>query len=70
MFEQSGITDDIIFSNSALRFSNIYNLCSPQTKKLVFANNSILGEQDINTAIKGAINLEYLEIPNYGSNQA
>ena len=69
MFDQSGITDDIIFSNSALRFSNIYNLCSPQTKKLVFANNSILGEQDINNAIKGAINLEYLEIPNYGSNQ-
>ena len=70
MFDKSGITDDIIFSNSALRFSNIYNLCSPQTKKLVFANNSILGEQDINTAIEGAINLEYLEIPNYGSNQA
>lgn len=69
MFDKSGITDDIIFSNSALRFSNIYNLCSPQTKKLVFANNSILGEQDINTAIEGAINLEYLEIPNYGSNQ-
>ena len=70
MFDQSGITDDIIFSNSELRFSSISSLCSPQTKKLVFANNSILGIQDINTAIEGAINLEYLEIPNYGSNQA
>ena len=70
MFCESGITDDIIFSNSELRFSSISSLCSPQTKKLVFANNSILGIQDINTAIEGAINLEYLEIPNYGSNQA
>lgn len=69
MFYESGITDDIIFSNSAIRFSSIYHLCSPKTKKLVFANNSILGGQNINTAIEVAINLEYLEIPNYGSNQ-
>ena len=70
MFRDSGITDDIIFSNSAIRFSSIKHLCSPQTKKLVFANNSMIGGKNINTAIEYAINLEYLEIPNYGSNQA
>ena len=71
MFKQSGITDDIVFTDSTNHIMYFYNLCSSYTKKLVFSADKPLKMTDNNygTALKNATSLEYLKWDNIGNKE-
>lgn len=71
MFDQSGITDDIVFTDSTNHIMYFYNLCSSYTKKLVFSADKPLKMTDNNygTALKNATSLEYLKWDNIGNKE-
>ena len=69
MFNQSGITDDIVFTDLANHIMYFYNLCSSYTKKLVFPVDkpSKMTDTNYGTALSNATNLEYLKWDNIGN---
>lgn len=71
MFKNSGITDDIVFTDFANHITYFYNLCSSYTKKLVFPADKPLKMTDTNygTALNNATSLEYLKWDNIGNKE-
>ena len=71
MFYKSGITDDIVFTDSANNIMNFYNLCSSYTKKLVFPADkpSKMTDTSYGTALNNATSLEYLKWDNIGNKE-
>ena len=71
MFNQSGITDDIVFTELVNHIAYFYNLCSSYTKKLVFPEDKSLRmrDPDYSTALSNATNLEYLVWDNIGNKE-
>lgn len=71
MFKNSGITDDIVFTDSANHIVHFYNLCSSYTKKLVFPSDKPLKmtDTDYGTALNNATSLEYLVWDNIGNKE-
>ena len=69
MFKNSGITDDIVFTDFANNIMYFDSLCSSYTKKLVFPADKPLKMTDTNygTALSNATNLEYLKWDNIGN---
>lgn len=71
MFKNSGITDDIVFTDSANHIMYFDSLCSSYTKKLVFPADKPLKMTETNygIALKNATNLEYLKWDNIGNKE-
>lgn len=71
MFHSSGITDDIVFTDSANHIMYFYELCSPYTKKLVFPADKPLKMTDnrYGMALDNARSLEYLKWDNIGNKE-
>ena len=71
MFNQSGITDDIVFTDSANHIMYFNNLCSSYTKKLVFPADkpSKMTDANYGIALNNATNLEYLKWDNIGNKE-
>ena len=71
MFEQSGITDDIVFTGSADNFRYFYMLCSSYTKKLVLPADkpSKMSDLSYGKVLNNATSLEYLKWDNIGNKE-
>lgn len=69
MFSQSGITDDIVFTDSANHIMYFNSLCSSYTKKLVFPTDkpSKMTDMYYSGALNNATGLEYLKWDNIGN---
>ena len=71
MFKNSGITDDIVFTDFANHIMYFDSLCSSYTKKLVFPADkpSRMTDTSYSTALNNATSLEYLKWDNIGNKE-